>query len=638
MFEFGATSNCPVKSKFTFSASINNLAASQNRNKRPAESAVKLKAGNNERPEASKPPRFAKPAPPPPPATMSTRSSRRQYNINDISQKDVDNLRNCLSSTRIEPPNLKELGIDIDLFDEEPIAKESRKPPVVEVFAQKKTLVDSVEQDKLRGTRSALSDMRLSSLRLLQETQLMELLSVPPKEAKIEEQIETIDEEELLLSRDNTNESVTKQEENIVPIREEMATMTIPSSPVMTTSPKCVQNEKKEEDQEYLKVTAFYRSLVVEKTKSLNTESDRWAELCEKKNEPGEAAPEDVEGEIRLACGLAKLLIDERFSQFSELIDQCEQSNSASPNPDPEVKLVKPTDLEGFWEMIYAQVINVEKQFAKLEKLRLNNYVYIEEAPKPRKAPIKVVKKPVAQVGEKKPSADKKSVRSRFADFRKNLDKKQEEIDVVNVPASSLTIAIQSKDVDQIVFVVKTPVTTPVTNNEAKSPMSARYVNVEEVLILEKENSEPKPEELKCDKVEVGPMPGYKSRVSDLIKFDSPHVMRRKSKRLSTRTYLASENNFVCKDDIIEENEGTYSADDADDMFGDLESKVHWRSKKNLETPPRSQRSKAQPDNVTCSAGAFKNISNSPLLKLALISSHGKRSSLAGARPSLNFN
>jgi disks large-associated protein 5 len=74
-----------------------------------------------------------------------------------------------------------------------------------------------------------------------------------------------------------------------------------------------------------------------------------------------------VQGDIRSAIGLAKLLIDERFVQFIELVDQSEFKTGDKP--------VRCSDLQGFWDMVDFQVIDVKKKFSGLEKLKENNYI-----------------------------------------------------------------------------------------------------------------------------------------------------------------------------------------------------------------------------------------------------------------------
>lgn len=97
----------------------------------------------------------------------------------------------------------------------------------------------------------------------------------------------------------------------------------------------------------------YYRTLVQFNTTNLNNLGNEWNSLCS-----SGAVPEEIQGDIRSACGLAKLLIDERFSQFSELINQCEQSEL---NPGELGLLVKCTDLQGFWDMVDVQVKDVTK-------------------------------------------------------------------------------------------------------------------------------------------------------------------------------------------------------------------------------------------------------------------------------------
>lgn len=55
-----------------------------------------------------------------------------------------------------------------------------------------------------------------------------------------------------------------------------------------------------------------------------------------------------VSGEIRTTSCQGRLIIAERFHQFSGLISQCENKTGDKP--------VLEEDLEGFWDMIYFQV------------------------------------------------------------------------------------------------------------------------------------------------------------------------------------------------------------------------------------------------------------------------------------------
>ncbi len=51
---------------------------------------------------------------------------------------------------------------------------------------------------------------------------------------------------------------------------------------------------------------------------------------------------------MRTAVGQARLLIKERFGQFSGLVDDCDLGRGE--------KITTCTDLQGFWDMVYFQV------------------------------------------------------------------------------------------------------------------------------------------------------------------------------------------------------------------------------------------------------------------------------------------
>ncbi len=86
----------------------------------------------------------------------------------------------------------------------------------------------------------------------------------------------------------------------------------------------------------------YFRDLVITKTNQLLALSSEWSATC---SENSEIIPDCIQGDIRCACGLSKLLIEERFKQFSELIEQCEMTTQN--NLDPDIKEVKCSDLQG---------------------------------------------------------------------------------------------------------------------------------------------------------------------------------------------------------------------------------------------------------------------------------------------------
>lgn len=56
----------------------------------------------------------------------------------------------------------------------------------------------------------------------------------------------------------------------------------------------------------------------------------------------------EVRDRMRTAVGQARLLMKERFGQFSGLVDDCELGRGE--------KITTCTDLQGFWDMVYYQV------------------------------------------------------------------------------------------------------------------------------------------------------------------------------------------------------------------------------------------------------------------------------------------
>lgn len=69
---------------------------------------------------------------------------------------------------------------------------------------------------------------------------------------------------------------------------------------------------------------------------------------------------------INAAIGQSQLLISKKFEQFRSLIRRCETKDQSAP--------VTCEDLHGFWDMVYIQVINLEKRFDNLKQLKENNW------------------------------------------------------------------------------------------------------------------------------------------------------------------------------------------------------------------------------------------------------------------------
>ncbi|XP_064624839.1 disks large-associated protein 5-like [Lineus longissimus] len=150
----------------------------------------------------------------------------------------------------------------------------------------------------------------------------------------------------------------------------------------------------------------YFRALLVSETDRLNGLSATWDEI----NEKTDGLNEDLRGQIRTTSGQAQLLISQRFKQFRGLVDNCEFNTGLKP--------VDCSDLQGFWDMVYFQVEDVNDKFDKLEKLKASGWVM--DKPKVKKV---LKKKTTATV---KP-AIKITARSKFADFRAKMKQQKPE-------------------------------------------------------------------------------------------------------------------------------------------------------------------------------------------------------------------
>lgn len=115
-----------------------------------------------------------------------------------------------------------------------------------------------------------------------------------------------------------------------------------------------------------------FRSIVEYESKTLESLCEKWSEILEEttshshdSNEGGgnvdELDPEELFGSIRSTIGQAKLLMSQRFKQFSQLIDNCEFNTGQHPT--------RLDDLAGFWEMISYQVEDVQQKFKHLDQM-----------------------------------------------------------------------------------------------------------------------------------------------------------------------------------------------------------------------------------------------------------------------------
>lgn len=414
----------------------------------------------------------------------------------------------------------------------------------------------------------------------------------------------------------------------------------------------------------------YYRSLLSFQTRRLNSLIDEWTAQLDVTQ-----LAEDTQGDIRLACGLAKLLIDERFVQFNGLVNQCEQQNLydslnakdkvEETGEEAELK-VRCTDLQGFWDMVDSQVIDVAKRFEKLARLRANNYMPIEEE-------VKVVKKKPAAKPKKKEVVieESKDVESapvpkkanKFAEFRAKMKAQKQ----------------QTEGSDDVIIEIKTGTpsikpTTPVAEepkSNAKKSGGRRKSRVSQIA----EQALPQ-----------SPYNLRSRRKSDLISFDSP--MSRESLMVSKLPSMPEESiatgqsevnveppvikinkprksvriNMEPMVQLVDQDEYAEYDNDNDkeneDFFAyDIKKEVvTWRSNENIAnrlsflpkfespirilsnnntlaaTPNRTHTNSNLLDVTPATGNASTRLSismaNSPLLKLAFISSKSKRLSM----------
>jgi len=129
----------------------------------------------------------------------------------------------------------------------------------------------------------------------------------------------------------------------------------------------------------------YFRNLLV-------SETDRITRVCNDwESKISSEIPEDMQGQIRTVVGQGRLVMAERFKQFSGLVDNCEFGTGE--------KTTSCMDLQGFWEMIYFQVEDVDRKLNELTVIEQNDWKEIQIVPAKQAAKKKTVllKKPVVK-------------------------------------------------------------------------------------------------------------------------------------------------------------------------------------------------------------------------------------------------
>ncbi|XP_049916531.1 disks large-associated protein 5 isoform X2 [Epinephelus moara] len=152
----------------------------------------------------------------------------------------------------------------------------------------------------------------------------------------------------------------------------------------------------------------YFRSEIANETDRLTALSVLWESKVE-----DESIPEEMRDSMRTAIGQARLLMKERFKQFSGLVDDCELGRGE--------KITTCTDLQGFWDMVYYQVEDVNKKFDALKEAESRGWVEEHKPPPTRQR--KVVKKAPAPA---KPTETKAAAKSRLAAVKAAMKAKQQ--------------------------------------------------------------------------------------------------------------------------------------------------------------------------------------------------------------------
>jgi len=294
------------------------------------------------------------------------------------------------------------------------------------------------------------------------------------------------------------------------------------------------------EDEEDHCSVPFFRTKLALETRRLTDLCDSW----EKKLEINKGVISDVtEGELRCVIGQGRLVMAERFNQFSGLVDNCEFKQGE--------KETTCMDLKGFWEMIYFQVEDVDKKFANLERLENNNWVddqdeaiTVEKCTKTRKNSVGVAKKRAAVVAKKVASAGLKALiaakrRKASTSVGGDIDKHSEDNkeNSSNVDAINIIIDKTSEDGSYLIspektfdggfFSVKSPV-----RHVMKSPRTSRSTG--------------------CDKLRKSVLTGSAKRVSGLI---SPYVSQIAKKAVATENLSQVRRSSLFDEDFDQEEE-----------------------------------------------------------------------------------
>lgn len=197
---------------------------------------------------------------------------------------------------------------------------------------------------------------------------------------------------------------------------------------------------------------AYFRAAMASETERLTGLSELWESRFD-----DTSIPEEMRDRMRTAVGQARLLMKERFGQFNGLVDDCDFKRGE--------KITTCTDLQGFWDMVYFQVEDVNKKFSALKEAEARDWKE-EVKPVTKK---RVVKKPPVVAGKAAAGGGgNAAAKSRLAAIKAAMKAKQAEqkatetSDKPQEDSSSVSVApVQSVVFHGGFFQVESPVKTP---------------------------------------------------------------------------------------------------------------------------------------------------------------------------------
>nr|CAD7396075.1 unnamed protein product [Timema poppensis] len=208
-----------------------------------------------------------------------------------------------------------------------------------------------------------------------------------------------------------------------------------------------------------LTVKHFRDTLVIERNR-LMAKCEYWQAIQSTHAE----IPVKVHELVDSAVGQTRLLVTKKFVQFEGLMDMCETGQG---------RRVTLEDLQGFWEMVYMQVGDVNHRFSQLDLLRANSWN--------QESPIKVTRQRAQN--KKGVNKTKGNVKSSIKNLILAARKKKKEDCSSNDWTDENTLAVNVLDsqhtlpTPQPLDKTSVPLVSPENSDQVKQPLRAINVN-----------------------------------------------------------------------------------------------------------------------------------------------------------------